>query len=184
MNSKTISWHAAFPVRFARRLAALRLNSPLRGSDSGSLGRQHRKPHDGSLATVRAICFCIHHGCIILRTMFFNAVRLHIAKSSWSARSLLSGTVFQAKLQNTKKQRHCNGSKFPSLCLCLFCFVHKKVDAKGCFLPACKIWYEVFLKTMAIQKRTAMCKMNNSQESTFTCPSGNSFICTCNTAHL
>ena len=131
MNAKTISWHAAFPVRFARRLAALRLNSPLRGSDSGSLGRQHRKPHDGSLATVRAICFCIHHGCIILRTMFFNAVRLHIAKSSWSARSLLSGTVFQAKLQNTKKQRHCNGSKFPSLCLCLFCFVHKKVDAEG-----------------------------------------------------
>ena len=35
------------------------------------------------------------------------------------------------KLQNTKKQRHCNGSKFPSLCLCLFCFVYKKVDAEG-----------------------------------------------------
>ena len=51
-----------------------RLNSPLRGSDSGSLGRQHRKPHDGSLATVRVICFRIHHGCIILRTMFYNAV--------------------------------------------------------------------------------------------------------------
>ena len=34
---------------------------------------------------------------------------------------------------------------------------------------------------MAVQKRTAMCKMNNSQEGTFTCPSGNSFICTCNT---
>ena len=32
---------------------------------------------------------------------------------------------------------------------------------------------------MAVQKRTAMCKMNNSQEGTFTCPSGNSFICTC-----
>ncbi len=46
----------------------VRLNSPLRGSDSGSLGRQHRKPHDGSLATVRAICFRIHHGCIILCT--------------------------------------------------------------------------------------------------------------------
>ena len=129
-DSKTISWHAAFPVRFARRLAALRLNSPLRGSDSGSLGRQHRKPHDGSLATVRAICFRIHHGCIILRTMFYNAVRLHIAKSSWLAGGRLSGTVLQAKRQNTKKQRHCNGSKFPSLCLCLFCFVHKKVDAE------------------------------------------------------
>ena len=73
-DSKTISWHASFPVRFARVLAALRLNSPLRGSDSGSLGRQHRKPHDGSLATVRVICFRIHHGCIILRTMFYNAV--------------------------------------------------------------------------------------------------------------
>ena len=34
---------------------------------------------------------------------------------------------------------------------------------------------------MAVQKRTAMCKMNNSREGTFTCPSGNSFICTCNT---
>ena len=73
-DSKTISWHASFPVRFARVLAALRLNSPLRGSDSGSLGRQHRKPHDGSLATVRVICFRIHHGCTILRTMFYNAV--------------------------------------------------------------------------------------------------------------
>ena len=81
-DSKTISWHASFPVRFARLLAALRLNSPLRGSDSGSLGRQHRKPHDGSLATVRAICFRIHHGCIILRTIFYDTVRLHIAKSS------------------------------------------------------------------------------------------------------
>ena len=37
---------------------------------------------------------------------------------------------------------------------------------------------------MAVQKRTAMCKMNNSQEGTFTCPSGNSFICTCNTILL
>ena len=42
-----------------------------------------KQSHDGSLATVRAICFRIHHGCIILRTMFYNAVRLHIAKSSW-----------------------------------------------------------------------------------------------------
>ena len=104
-DSKTISWHAAFPVRFARLLAALRLNSPLRGSDSGSLGRQHRKPHDGSLATVRAICFRIHHGCIILRTMFYNAPRLHITKSSWLDPCLWSVTAFQAKRQNMKKQR-------------------------------------------------------------------------------
>ena len=107
-SSKTISWHAAFPVRFARLLAALRLNSPLRGSDSGSLGRQHRKPHDGSLATVRAICFRIHHGCIILRTMFYNAVRLHIAKSSWLAGgSLKRNSPFRPnyKTQNRKRQR-------------------------------------------------------------------------------
>ena len=97
-------------------LAALRLNSPLRGSDSGSLGRQHRKPHDGSLATVRAICFRIHHGCIILRTMFYNAVRLHIAKSSWPAGgSLKRNSPSQAKRQNTKKQKHCNGSKFAAI---------------------------------------------------------------------
>ena len=30
---------------------------------------------------------------------------------------------------------------------------------------------------MAVQESMAMCKMNNSQEGTFTCPSGNSFIC-------
>ena len=102
-DSKTISWHAAFPVRFARLLAALRLNSPLRGSDSGSLGRQHRKPHDGSLATVRAICFRIHHGCIILRTMFYNAVRLYIAKSSWLAGGRLSGTVLSGQKTEHEK---------------------------------------------------------------------------------
>ena len=102
-DSKTISWHASFPVRFARVLAALRLNSPLRGSDSGSLGRQHRKPHDGSLATVRAICFRIHHGCIILRTMFYNTVRLHIAKSSWLAGGRLSGTVLSGQITKHEK---------------------------------------------------------------------------------
>ena len=32
---------------------------------------------------VKVICFRIRHGCIILHTMFYNAVRLHIAKSSW-----------------------------------------------------------------------------------------------------
>ena len=62
-----------------------------------------KQSHDGSLATVRAICFRIHHGCIILRTIFYDTVRLHIAKSSWSARSLLSGTAFRAKRQNMKK---------------------------------------------------------------------------------
>ena len=33
-----------------------------------------KQSHDGSLATVRAICFRVHHGCIILRTIFCNAV--------------------------------------------------------------------------------------------------------------
>ena len=37
---------------------------------------------------------------------------------------------------------------------------------------------------MAVQESMAMCKMNEFQEGTFTCPSGNSFICTCNTVHL
>ena len=32
-----------------------------------------------------------------------DTVRLHIAKSSWSARSLLSRTAFRAKRQNMKK---------------------------------------------------------------------------------
>ena len=77
--------------------------------------------------------------------MFYNAVRLHIAKSSWLAGGRLSGTVLQAKRQNTKKQRHCNGSKFPSLCLCLFCFVHKKVDAEGFGSKTC-------LRTLAVWK--------------------------------
>ena len=111
-------------------LAALRLNSPLRGSDSGSLGRQHRKPHDGSLATVRAICFRIHHGCIILRTMFYNAVRLHIAKSSWPASgSLKRNSPSQAKLQNTKKQKYTVTvvNLPPSLCLCFFTILMRNV---------------------------------------------------------
>ena len=33
-------------------------------------------------------------------------------------------------MPDSKRQRHCNGSKFPSLCLRLFCFAHKKVDAE------------------------------------------------------
>ena len=37
-----------------------------------------KQSHDGSLATVRAICFWIHHGCIVLRTIFYDTVRLHI----------------------------------------------------------------------------------------------------------
>ena len=39
-DSKTISWHAAFPVRFARLFAALRLNSPLRGSDKWTIPKK------------------------------------------------------------------------------------------------------------------------------------------------
>ena len=57
-----------------------------------------KQSHDGSLATVRAICFRIHHGCIILRTIFYDTVRLHIAKSSWPARGRLSKKLSQAKI--------------------------------------------------------------------------------------
>ena len=64
-----------------------------------------KRSHDGSLATVRAICFRIHHGCIILHTMFYNAVRLHIVKSSWPVSECLSEKLSQAKIQNIKKQK-------------------------------------------------------------------------------
>ena len=106
----------AFPVRFARLLAALRLNSPLRGSDSGSLGRQHRKPHDGSLATVRAICFRIHHGCIILRTIFYNTSSFaHCQKLLACRRSLKRNSPFRPNYKTRKNRdtvtvvnfRHC-----------------------------------------------------------------------------
>ena len=60
-------------------------------------------------------------------TIFYDTVRLHIAKSSWLAGGRLSGTVLQAKRQNTKKQKHCNGSKFPSLCLCFFTILMRNV---------------------------------------------------------
>ena len=48
-------------------------------------------------------------------------------QTSWLAGGRLSGTVLQAKRQNTKKQRHCNGSKFPSLCLCFFTILMRNV---------------------------------------------------------
>ena len=50
-----------------------------------------KQSHDGSLATVRAIYFRIHHGCLILRTMFFNAFRLHIKKTSAAIPSSAAG---------------------------------------------------------------------------------------------
>ena len=51
--------------------AALRLNSPLRGSDSGSSGGGSiANRTDGSLTTVSTICFRIHHGCIIYALFF------------------------------------------------------------------------------------------------------------------
>ena len=137
--TRCVSCSVRSPVsRPSPKLASSRLRQRLFGAAASQTSR--RKP-----CYRQSDCFRIHHGCIILRTMFYNAVRLHIAKSSWSARSLLSGTVFQAKLQNTKKQRHCNGSKFPSLCLCLFCFVHKKVDAEGFGSKTC-------LRTLAVWK--------------------------------
>ena len=37
--------------------------------------------------------------------MFYNAVRLHIAKSSWPVSECLSEKLSQAKIQNIKKQK-------------------------------------------------------------------------------
>ena len=62
-----------------------------------------KQSHDGSLATVRAICFRIHHGCIILRTIFYDTARLHIAKSSWLAGGRLSGTVLSGQITKHEK---------------------------------------------------------------------------------
>ena len=141
-DSKTISWHAAFPVRFARLLAALRLNSPLRGSDSGSLGRQHRKPHDGSLATVRAICFRIHHGCIILHTMFYNTVRLHIAKSSWLAGGVLKrNSPFRPNYKTRKNRDTVTVVNFRHCASVFFVLYTRKLMRKALVLkPVCVHW--------------------------------------------
>ena len=37
--------------------------------------------------------------------MFYNAVRLHIAKSFWPVSECLSEKLSQAKIQNIKKQK-------------------------------------------------------------------------------
>ena len=37
-----------------------------------------KQSHDGSLATVRAICFRVHHGCIIYALYFAMQFHLHI----------------------------------------------------------------------------------------------------------
>ena len=102
-DSKTISWHASFPVRFARLLAALppklassRLRQRLFGAATSQTSR--RKP-----CYRQSDCFRIHHGCIILRTMFYNAVRLHIAKSFWPAGGHLSGTVLSGQITKHEK---------------------------------------------------------------------------------
>ena len=58
-------------VRRARRWALRKLICKIERHD------------DSKTIPVKVICFRIHHGCIILRTMFYNAVRLYIAKSSW-----------------------------------------------------------------------------------------------------
>ncbi len=76
-NRKTIS----DTLRFLFGSLAVSRPSPklaFRGSDSGSLGRQHRKPHDGSLATVSATGFRDGSGCAVSHALF-NRIRPEIS---------------------------------------------------------------------------------------------------------
>ena len=66
-DSKTISWHASFPVRFARVLSALCLNSPLRGSDSGS-GAETSQTSRRKPCYRQYDLFSNHYGCSYLHT--------------------------------------------------------------------------------------------------------------------
>ena len=51
--------------------------------------------HDESKTIhVKVICFWIHHGCIILHTMFYNAVHLHMQYYSF-ANTILKCAAFQ-----------------------------------------------------------------------------------------
>ena len=86
-----------------------------------SAAETRHKRNDGSLATVRAICFAM--------------IRLFL---------------------------------FHIQFFCSTFLVHQIWGESRIWMP------------LASQKRLAMCKMNNSREGTFTCPSGNSFICTFN----
>ena len=58
-------------VRRARRWALRKLICKIERHD------------DSKTIPVKVICFRIRHGCIILRTIFYDTVRLHITKSSW-----------------------------------------------------------------------------------------------------
>ena len=97
--TRCVSCSVRSPVsRPSPKLASSRLRQRLFGAAASQTSR--RKP-----CYRQSDCFRIHHGCIILRTMFYNAVRLHIAKSSWPVSECLSEKLSQAKIQNIKKQK-------------------------------------------------------------------------------
>ena len=137
--TRCVSCSVRSPVsRPSPKLASSRLRQRLFGAAASQTSR--RKP-------------CYRQSDLFSNSSWLYYFTHHVLQCSSSAhcqklltgRGFLSGTVLQAKLQNTKKQRHCNGSKFPSLCLCLFCFVHKKVDAEGFGFKTC-------LRTLAVWK--------------------------------
>ena len=128
--TRCVSCSVRSPVsRPSPKLASSRLRQRLFGAAASQTSR--RKP-----CYRQSDCFRIHHGCIILRTMFYNAVRLHIAKSSWPVSECLSEKLSQAKIQNIKKQKYSNENLPPSLCLCLFYYLDaERFDSKN-FLRA------------------------------------------------
>ena len=75
-----------------------------------------KQSHDGSLATVRAICFRVHHGCIILRTIFYDTVHFaHFQKLLVCQGSLKRNSLSSQKTEHEKNRgkvteiqcRHC-----------------------------------------------------------------------------
>ena len=118
---RQVTWHASFPVRFVPSMIRRSLELAASLLRHRSAAETRHKRNDGSLATVRAICFAM--------------IRLFL---------------------------------FHIQFFCSTFLVHQIWGESRIWMP------------QASQKRLAMCKMNNSREGTFTCPSGNSFICTFN----
>ena len=128
--TRCVSCSVRSPVsRPSPKLASSRLRQRLLGAAASQTSR--RKP-------------CYRQSDLFSNSSWLYYFTHHVLQCSSSAhcqkllacRGRLSGTVLQAKRQNTKKQRHCNGSKFPSLCLCLFYYLDaERFDSKN-FLRA------------------------------------------------
>ena len=101
-----------------------------------------KQSHDGSLATVRAICFRIHHGCIILRTIFYDTVRLHIAKSSWLAGGALKrNSPFRPNYKTRKNRDTVTVVNFRHCASVFFVLYTRKLMRKALVLkPVCVHW--------------------------------------------